>query len=54
MFRKKVAISFLVIGAQKAGTSSLHNFLSNHPNIIPSYPKKEIDFFSNDLLFSRG
>ncbi|MEM9954760.1 MAG: sulfotransferase [Chloroflexota bacterium] len=34
----------LVIGAQKGGTSSLHDYLSHHPNALSSY-KKEVHFF---------
>ncbi|MGM0582488.1 MAG: sulfotransferase domain-containing protein [Bacteroidota bacterium] len=35
---------FLIIGAMKAGTSSLHYYLSQHPDIRMSTPK-EIHFF---------
>lgn len=36
--------SFLIIGAQKGGTSSLHNFLIQHPKLIA--PKiKELHYF---------
>ena len=39
-------IDFIVIGAQKSGTTSLHRYLSMHPQIyMPS--SKELDFFSN-------
>ena len=44
---------FLVIGAQKAGTTTLFSLLSKHPNIyLP--PGKEVQFFSNDLLYAKG
>ena len=36
---------FLIIGAQKAGTSSLYHYLAQHPHLSPSYFKKEINFF---------
>jgi hypothetical protein len=39
---------FIIIGAQKAGTSSLFKYLSQHPQLIPSY-KKEIHFFDGGL-----
>ena len=43
--------SFLIIGAQKAGTSSLFNYLGQHPDItLPS--KKELHFF--DLRYDKG
>jgi Sulfotransferase family len=34
----------IVIGAQKCGTSALHNYLSRHPEISMSHPK-ELNFF---------
>lgn len=42
---------FLIIGAQKSGTSSLHSYLADHPHIFMS-PKKELHFF--DLNYSKG
>jgi hypothetical protein len=36
--------TFLIIGAQKAGTTSLHHYLAQHPDICMSRPK-ETDFF---------
>ncbi|TRZ40963.1 sulfotransferase [Robertkochia marina] len=42
---------FIIIGAQKAGTTSLHSYLSEHPLVLP--PKiKEIHYF--DLSYDRG
>jgi hypothetical protein len=42
---------FLIIGAQKAGTSSLYYYLSQHPGLLlPAI--KELHFF--DLNYSRG
>ena len=35
---------FLIVGAAKAGTTSLFAYLSEHPNILPSCPK-EVHFF---------
>jgi hypothetical protein len=42
---------FLIIGAQRAGTSSLYAYLSEHPDIHPAFVK-EVHFF--DLEFGRG
>ena len=42
---------FLIVGAQKAGTSSLYYYLSQHPQILPA-KKKEVHFF--DHRFDRG
>lgn len=36
--------SFMIIGAQKAGTSALYNYLSQHSELISSNPK-EVHFF---------
>ena len=36
---------FVIIGAQKAGTTSLYNFIIRHPTIAPA-SRKEIDYFS--------
>jgi hypothetical protein len=36
---------FLIIGAQKAGTTALYYYLADHPDIIPAR-EKEIGFFS--------
>jgi hypothetical protein len=44
--------SFLIVGAQKAGTSSLHNYLGQHPSIRYSLLKREIHYF--DLNYFRG
>lgn len=37
--------SFIVIGAMKAGTTSLFRYLSDHPQIY-LHPQKELNFFS--------
>jgi hypothetical protein len=44
--------SFLIIGAQKAGTTSLFNYLIQHPDILPSVVKKEPHYF--DLYYNKG
>lgn len=36
---------FLIIGAMKAGTSSLHRYLEQHPDVFASN-RKELDFFT--------
>ncbi len=44
---------FLIVGAQKAGTTSLHAWLARQPGV--SMPRdKELNFFSDDERFSRG
>jgi hypothetical protein len=45
-FRRSMALpNFLVLGAQKAGTTSLHNYLAQHPEIFMSR-EKEPHYFS--------
>lgn len=39
---------FIIIGAQKSGTTSLHHYLSQHPDlVVPN--KKEIHFFDGGI-----
>lgn len=42
---------FIIIGSQKGGTSSLYNYLIQHPYVKPSV-KKELHFF--DVNFDKG
>lgn len=44
--------NFLVIGAQRAGTSLLHAILDHHPEVYVPQQRKEIHFF--DLYHARG
>lgn len=41
----------LIIGAMKSGTSSLHYYLTQHPQVVPPL-RKEVHYF--DLNFARG
>lgn len=45
--------SFMVVGAQKAGTTSLYHYLCNHRKLIGSRPK-EVHFFDVDEYFEKG
>lgn len=45
--------SFLVIGAMKAGTSSLYQYLASHPELVGAR-HKETDFFKSARDFERG
>jgi len=45
--------NFLIIGAQKCGTSSLYELLKSHPEIGMS-SMKETHFFSRDENYARG
>ena len=44
-------ISFIIIGAQKSGTSSLYKYITDHPEISRT-KKKELHYF--DLNFDKG
>jgi hypothetical protein len=44
---------FIIIGAMKSATSTLHNQLSAQPGIFMSTPK-EPNFFSDDKVYSQG
>ncbi|MFK7967496.1 MAG: sulfotransferase domain-containing protein [Burkholderiaceae bacterium] len=46
-------LDFLIIGAQKAGTTSLWHALRQHPDIFLS-PAKEIHFWSHDEFWNLG
>ena len=42
-------VNCCIVGMPKAGTTSLHQYLAQHPDIFMS-PDKEPHFFSTDLL----
>ncbi|GHF74924.1 sulfotransferase domain-containing protein [Seohaeicola zhoushanensis] len=46
-------LDFIIIGAAKAGTTSLHALLTRHPGIFMPDPK-EPEYFARDDLFLRG
>jgi len=45
--------NFLVIGAMKAGTTSLHRYLREHPQVFMP-DEKELDFFVAEKRWGRG
>lgn len=45
--------NFLVIGAAKAGTTSLYEYLRAHPQVFMSTPK-ELNYFSQDDNLAKG
>jgi hypothetical protein len=47
------AIDFLIIGAQKSGTTSLFEYMRRHPEIYMP-PEKEIAFFEVEQAYRRG
>ncbi len=50
MTREFSAPTFLVIGAQKCGTTSLYQWLQQHPQVHMS-PKKELHYFDREQNF---
>jgi Sulfotransferase domain len=44
---------FLIIGAQKGGTSALFQYLAQHPRLVASR-EKELEFFGSDLRRAHG
>lgn len=47
----RLSPSFLIIGAQRSGTTSLFNYLSTHPRILPPL-RKEVHYF--DFQYTKG
>ena len=45
--------TFVIIGAMKAGTTSLYRYLDAHPHVFMATPK-ELDFFVEELNWRRG
>ncbi len=45
-------VGFIVVGTQKAGTSSLHHYLKNHPEIGLA-KMKEVHFFDREINFKQ-
>lgn len=45
---------FLIIGAQKAGTTSLYNYLVQHPQIMQNKSWKEIRYFDLPENYNQG
>jgi len=56
--RERTLPNFIIVGAMKAGTTSLSSYLSKHPQVIPSITK-EIHFFDGGKnpqvdIFAKG
>jgi hypothetical protein len=50
---KGYAPDFLIAGTPKAGTTGLHYYLMQHPNLVGAF-KKEVHYFDNDKNYERG
>lgn len=44
---------FIIVGAQKSGTSSLFSYLNQHPKLLGAR-QKEINYFNDNLRFHKG
>lgn len=44
--KRRILPDFLIIGAQKCGTSSLYDYCIEHPLVLPSF-RKEVHFFDH-------
>jgi hypothetical protein len=49
----KIDNFLLIVGAMKCGTTSLYNYLVQHPEIAPCHTK-EVNFFGNSSRFAKG
>jgi hypothetical protein len=47
----RVLPDFIIVGAQKGGTSSLYHYLAQHPDVGPAF-RKEVHYF--DWAYQRG
>jgi hypothetical protein len=47
-------INTILIGVQKAGTSSLYNWIVQHPEVYGPEEMKDFHFFSNDKFYNQG
>ena len=50
---QQVKVSLFVVGAQKAGTSALHDYLIKHPSVVGG-SKKELNFFNHSENYDQG
>ena len=46
--RLRLLPDFIIIGAQRAGTTSLYNYIIDHPRVTPAFIK-EVHFFDNNF-----
>ncbi len=49
---ERVLPDFVIIGAQKAGSTSLFNYLCQHPRIMDSVPKERLALQSTSKVTS--
>jgi hypothetical protein len=49
----KPLVDFLIVGAQKSGTSALDHYLRQHPDLVFNSVRKEAHFFDTDNIFNK-
>jgi len=47
-------VSAFIVGAQKAGTTSLYDWIGQHPDVYAPQEFKDYHFFSNEALYCKG
>lgn len=47
-------VDVFIVGAQKAGTTSLYDWLSQHPEISAPAEIKDYHFFTNEKIYKKG
>ena len=52
--RKRALPDFLIAGAQKGGTTTLYAYLVQHPNILPTFDRKEVHYWDNLKNYNKG
>src|SRR5690606_20950764 len=45
---------FLIIGAQKGGTTSLYEYLAAHPRVLPAYRGEEVHYFDHHFRWGEA
>ena len=46
--KSRILPDYIIIGAQRCGTTSLYNYINKHPNVLPAF-RKEVHFFDNSF-----
>ena len=49
-----MTVDFLIVGAQKSGTTALHQILNNHSEINAPYELKDKKIFNEDSLVNHS
>jgi hypothetical protein len=47
-------LDYIIAGAQKSGTTTLHNLIRAHPDVFTPKNPQELHYFDNETNFSKG